>query len=233
MYHVSVEKAGYKMESRDVQLRDGQHLSLRFTLPHYVIVRGSLKDIMQNPVGNAEIIFEEFTDENDQKLRTTTDPDTGAFEQRLLVNNATFLERQKGHFGVSKDEMSQIYTFKIPAIPNQTITYTALLFPINYLYGKVVDADIKTVPLEHADIALTPIPEQPLVMTGAFPVSEKDIPSQETFHLTTDSLGRFEIGNLQQREYKLTIQKDGYAPHEEFIRISGLLQEQEFALHKE
>lgn len=233
IYQVSVEKAGYKKETREVQLRDGQSLALRFTLPHYVMVRGYVKDIMQNPVGDAEIIFEEFTDDNDQKLRTSTDPETGKFEQRLLVNNATFLERQKGHFGISKGDISQIYTFKIPAIPNQTITYNALLFPINYLSGKVVDADIKTVPLENADIALTPIPDQPLVMTGRLPVSEKELPSQEALHLTTDSLGRFKIGNLQQREYKITIQKEGYVLHEDFIRISGLLQEQEFALEKE
>lgn len=232
-YHVSVEKPGYRMESGDIQVRDGESVSLRFTLPHYMLVRGYVHDIMRHPVGEAEIIFEEFTDEKDQKLRTRTDTYTGRFEQRLLVNDATFLERQKGHFIVTKGDISQIFTFKIPAIPNQIISYSGMLFPINYLEGKVVDAEIKTIPIEDAEITLTPLPEQPLLIAGVLPFFDKEIATQKTFHLTTDSLGRFEIGNLQQGEYKILIQKEGYLPHEDFIRISGLLQEQEFTLRKQ
>ncbi len=108
-----------------------------------------------------------------------------------------------------------------------------MLFPINYLEGKVVDAEIKTIPIEDAEITLTPLPEQPLLIAGVLPFFDKEIATQKTFHLTTDSLGRFEIGNLQQGEYKILIQKEGYLPHEDFIRISGLLQEQEFTLRKQ
>ncbi|GAK59686.1 peptidase C1A, papain [Candidatus Vecturithrix granuli] len=233
MYHVLVEKAGYRREAREVQVRDGESVALRFTLAHYVLVRGAVYDVLRHPVGEAEVIFEEFTDEKEQKLRTYTDAHTGRFEQRLLVNDATFLERQKGHVVVAKGETSQVLTFKIPATPNQVINYNGLLFPINYLDGKVVDAEIKTVPIEYAEISLTPLPEQPLVATGSPTFSEKETTTQETLHLTTDSLGRFEIGNLQQGEYKILIQKEGYLPHEDFIRISGLLQEQEFTLRKQ
>ncbi len=138
------------MESGDIQVRDGESVSLRFTLPHYMLVRGYVHDIMRHPVGEAEIIFEEFTDEKDQSfvhelIRTPDD-----LGNDYLVNDATFLERQKGHFIVTKGDISQIFTFKIPAIPNQIISYGGMLFPINYLEGKSRGCRIKTIPIEDA-----------------------------------------------------------------------------------
>ncbi|MBD3306480.1 PEGA domain-containing protein, partial [candidate division KSB3 bacterium] len=235
-YRISVKKSGYKTESQTVQVRDGNLVSTRFTLPHYLLIKGRVRDIMHHAVGNAEVIFEEFTEAaNEQKLQTLTDPADGSFEQRLLIDNATFLERQKGHFLIKKGPIEQLFTFKIPKEPNQVIHYKTLLFPTNYLHGKVVDSNTKTVPISNAKISLTLISNQ-TSPGSSNPIQnrpEENNPAQETLRFTTDSLGTFQIDDLQKGEYKITIEKEGYATHEDFIRISGLLQEQEFMLRQE
>ena len=233
LYHITVEKPGYKTETRDMQVRDGESVAVRFTLPHYMLVKGYVRDIMQNAVGGAEVIFKEFSDSDGQRLRTMTDAATGKFEQELLIDDPLFLERQKGHFVISKDGIEQELTFKIPTTPNQIINYKTLLFPTNYFQGKIVDAEVKTIPLDNAKIFLVPVEEQPLTTNNEQPPLEKDSAIQESLRLTTNSLGIFQVGELQKKEYKITIQKDGYRTYEDFIRISGLFQEQEFALQKE
>jgi len=229
-YRLTVEKSGYKTEYRDVQVRDGERVSVRFTLPHYMVITGSVKDIMNQAVGEADVIFEEFSDADGQTLKTQTDKTSGKFEQRLLIDDSAFLERQKGHFRIIKDNTQQRFTFKIPALPNQTLRYKTLLFPTTYLSGKVVNADVRTIPIHDAQISLEPVREQ---MAASSTASRSEDGAQETLHLTTDSLGMFQVRDLEQQEYKITIKKEGYVTHENFIRISGLLQEQEFALQKE
>lgn len=231
-YQLTVSKPGYQEESRTVSIRDGNHLTLPFTLPHYITIKGTVKDILQQPVGNAHVIFEEFFDAEQQKLQTLTNPISGQFEQRLLIDNPRFLERQKGHFIVEKDALRELFTFKIPTLPNQLITYTTLLFPINYLHGKVVDKEVRTIPLNEAQITLTPVSELLYKDTGT-PSTDEEAGVGQPLKIVTDSLGVFKIGNLPNGEYKIVIQKEGYATYEDFIRISGLLQEQEFALRKE
>jgi hypothetical protein len=232
-YQITVNKSGYQAANRSIQLRDGQNVAVRFTLPHYVIVKGYVRDIMQNPVSDAEVVFEEFVDSDGQTLRTMTDPLNGQFEQKLLINNSAFLEHQKGHFLIAKGDLKQTFTFKIPTVPNRVIHYKTLLFPINYLRGKVVDTEIQTVPIDNAKIALTFVGKQTPETNGTSILSTQKTDPQQPFRLTTDSLGTFNVANLQQGEYRITIQKDGYITHEDFIQISGLLQEQEFTLQKE
>ncbi len=226
-YTVSVKKDGYRTESRNVQVRDGRTIAVRFTLPHYVIVKGRVRDIMQKAVGEANVIFEEFTNQNGQKIRTATDPATGEFKQQLLINDAAFLERQKGHFTIQKGETEQYFTFKIPTEPNHIVNYKTLLFPTTYFKGKVVDADVRTIPLDNARIFLSPV---------NIPSASSEIPSggdaENQLLLTTNSLGMFEMGGMKRGEYKITIQKDGYEPYEDFVHISGLLHEQKFLLRK-
>ncbi len=225
-YHVSVNKEGYRMETRDVQVRDGNVIPMRFTLPHYIVVRGRVRDIKQRAVSAADVIFEEFTDANGQKLRTVTDPDTGAFEQQLLIHDVVFLERQKGHFRIKKGDLEQYFTFKISTEPNHVVNYKTLLFPTTYLQGKVVDADVHTVPLDNAKIFLIPV-SVPSTSSG-----EDSGQAENQLLLTTNSLGAFEFDDLKKGEYKITIQKEGYDTYEDFIHISGLLHEQEFILRK-
>ncbi len=234
LYQVIVNKPGYKAESQDIQMKNGQLFPIRFTLPHYVMVQGYIRDIKDQPVGEAEIVFEEFTDVNGQKLQTNPDPATGLFEQQLLIDNPAFLERQKGHFMITKNNTEQQFTFKIPTEPNKIVNYKTLLFPTKYLHGKVVDAEEQTIPLDSASISLTfvgvpSVPEADILLTQV----EKNSISQEPVRLMTNSLGVFEIGNLQNGEYKIIIKKEGYHTHEDFVQISGLLQEQEFALLKQ
>lgn len=231
-YQVTVNKPGYQEKSQIVNVRDGNHVTLSFMLPHYVTIKGTVKDILQQPVGNAQVIFEEFFDADQQKLQTETHPISGQFEQRLLIDDARFLERQKGHFIVEKDALRELFTFKIPTQPNQVITYTTLLFPINYLYGKVVDKDVRTIPLSDAQITLTPVSDLQYQDTGSSNTEEKAGTSQP-LKIMTDSLGVFKASSLPNGEYKIAIQKEGYVTYEDFIRISGLFQEQEFALRKE
>ncbi len=118
-----------------------------------------------------------------------------------------------------------MFTFKIPAHPNQTVYYKTLLFPVNYFYGKVVETEIRTVPISGAKIVLAPIEDR---LFG----EQRTAKSLQSIHLETDSLGEFEASSIRPGEYRMTIQKDGYALYEDFIRISGLLQEQEFTLYK-
>ncbi len=231
-FRITVSKPGYQEEHRAISIRDGNHIALRFTLPHYVTIKGTVKDILQQPVGDANVVFEEFFDAEQQKLRTTTDSATGQFEQRLLIDDARFLERQKGHFIVEKDELRELFTFKIPTLPNQTITYTTLLFPMNYLYGKVVDKDVQTIPISDAQITLTPVSDL-LYTDTVVPDTEKNTGTPQPLKFVTDSLGAFKVSSLSNGEYKIVIQKEGYLLYEDFIRISGLFQEQEFALRKE
>jgi hypothetical protein len=162
-----------------------------------------------------------------------TDLKTGEFDQKLLINDSAFLERQKGHFLIHKGDISQVFTFKIPTIPNQVIHYKTLLFPINYLYGKVVDTDIQTVPIPNAQVSLIPVSLQASGFQRQVSVNTSQTAPQPLLRSSTDSLGIFEISNLRQGEYKITIEKEGYVTYEDFTRISGLLQEQEFTLRKE
>lgn len=231
-YQIAVSKSGYQEERRVVNIRDGNHVALRFTLPHYVTIKGTIKDILQQPVGNANVIFEEFFDSNQQKLRTVSNPLSGQFEQRLLIDDARFLERQKGHFVVEKDGIRDMFTFKIPTQPNQTITYTTLLFPVSYLYGKVVDKDVRAIPLSDAQITLTPVSDL-LYKDAEMAETDESAGASQPLKIATDSLGAFTLSRLPNGEYKIVIEKDGYATYEDFLRISGLLQEQEFALRKE
>ncbi len=224
-YEITVRKAGYQRAQQTFSLRKGQSKHARFTLAHYVIVRGQVTDVMQNVVGGAEVVFEEFFDAHHQKIRTATHPETGKFEKKLLINDTAFLERQKGHFLIRKGDLQQFFTFKIPAIPNQTIDYKTLLFPINYFHGKVVETEIRTVPISGAKISLQPIEDR---LFG----EPRTTSLLQTIQLETDSLGEFEARNIPQGEYRMTIEKDGYAVYEDFIRISGLLQKQEFTLRK-
>ena len=228
-YDVSLSKKGYQSASQNIQLYNGRNATLRFTLPHYVLVKGQVIDVMDNAVGNADIIFEEFFDESYQKIRVSTDSETGEFEQRLLIDDPAFLERQKGHFTISKNGLTEEFTFKIPSQPEQVLHYKTLLFPIRYLNGKVVDTDIQTVPLAEAKVLLTPVNGP---FTGPPRKNGSTVDSDALSEITTDSLGEFSVSNLQPGEYKISIRKDGYLTYEDFIRISGLLQEQEFALRK-
>ena len=232
-YQITVSKSGYQEERRVVNIRDGNHVALHFTLPHYVTIKGTIKDILQQPVGNANVIFEEFFDSNQQKLRTVSNPVSGQFEQRLLIDDARFLERQKGHFVVEKDGIRDMFTFKIPTQPNQIITYTTLLFPVSYLYGKVVDKDVRTIPLSDAQITLTPVSDLLYKDTAGIAETDESAGASQPLKIVTDSLGAFKLSSLPNGEYKIVIEKDGYATYEDFLRISGLLQEQEFALRKE
>ena len=131
----------------------------------------------------------------------------------------------------------QLVIFKIPAEPDQILNYKTLLFPTNYLRGKVVDADVRTIPIPNASISLILITERSatadILQIRTTGQSSGTFSTQDTMALTTNSLGAFEAGNLQQGEYRITIQKEGYATREDFVRISGLLQEQEFTLQKE
>ncbi len=228
-YQVSLSRNGYQSASQTIQIFDGRNATLRFTLPHYVLVKGQLVDIMRNMVGGADIVFEEFFDDNYQKIRMLTDPENGQFEQRLLIDDPAFLERQKGHFSISKDGLTQEFTFKIPSQPEQVLHYKTLLFPIKYLTGKVVDADIQTVPVPNAEVLLTPISRQ---FTGPSRQNGAAVDSGALSEITTNSLGEFTVSHLLPGEYKVSIHKDGYLAYEDFIRISGLLQEQDFALRK-
>lgn len=265
MYKVSVKKPGYKLESREVQVVDGTVIPVKFNLPHYVVIRGEVKDIKQKPVGGVSVIFEEFTDAEGQKLLTSTEAH-GRFEQRLLIDDPRFLERQKGHFRIKKGGIEQLFTFKVPAEPDQVLYYKTLLFPAKYLVGKVVDDDTRTIPIPDANISLVLVAEdaaaadravrEPLtspldqaqdrlrtapltagLRTGFEQAvgssSDETFGSQETLRFVADSLGVFEAGELQEGEYKITIQKEGYLTREDFVRISGLLQEREFTLQKE
>jgi hypothetical protein len=264
VYNVSVKKAGYKLESREVQVVDGTVIPVKFTLPHYVVIRGDVKDIRQKPVAGVSVIFEEFTDAEGQKLRTSTENSHGSFEQRLLIDDPRFLEQQKGHFRIKKGELERLFTFKIPVEPNQVLHYKTLLYPAKYLLGKVVDDAMRTVPIPEASISLVLVAENatvtdrptsgssnspfdytqdrlrtapPSVLRTGFEqtgnLAGETPRSQETFRFATDSLGVFEAGELQEGEYKITIQKEGYLTREDFVRISGLLQEREFTLQKE
>jgi hypothetical protein len=264
VYKVSVRKSGYKLESQEVQVVDGTVIPVKFTLPHYVVIRGEVKDIMQKPVGGVSVIFEEFSDAEGQKLRTSTEASHGRFEQKLLIDDPRFLERQKGHFRIKKGGLEQLFTFKIPAEPDQVLYYKTLLFPAKYLLGKVVDNDVGTVPIPEANVSLMLVAEGPAVTDRAasdpstilrtspsteFILSKAEglrtgfeqagdssgetFGSQEVLRFVTDSLGIFEAGELQEGEYKVTIQKEGYMTREDFVRISGLLQEREFTLQKE
>ncbi len=133
---------------------------------------------------------------------------------------------------MEKDELRELFTFKIPTLPNQIITYTTLLFPMNYLYGKVVDQDVQTIPLSDAQITLTPVSD--LLYTDAVvPEADDKIGTPQPLKFVTDSLGAFKASSLPNGEYKIVIEKEGYLLYEDFIRISGLFQEQEFALRKE
>jgi 5-hydroxyisourate hydrolase-like protein (transthyretin family)/protocatechuate 3,4-dioxygenase beta subunit len=234
-YKVSVEKSGYKLKSQEVYVSDGKVASVRFMLPHYVVVRGEVKDILQNPIGGADVIFEEFTDAEGQKLRTTTQAANGGFEQKLLIDDPKFLERQKGHFLIKKGNIEQVFTFKVPTEPNYVLHYKTLLFPTRYLLGKVVDAEVNTIPIPNANVSLVLIAESTDIQQAGpsgLPGGEVSA-SRESFGLTANSLGVFEVGNLREGEYKIIIQKEGYSTREDFVRISGLLQEQEFTLRKE
>ena len=231
-YQITASKAGYRAETRSVNLRDGSALSLRFTLPHYLVIQGVVRDILQQPVGKADVVFEEFYDEQQQKLHTVTDEQSGAFEQKLLIDDALYLERQKGHFVVRKDNLRSVFTFKIPTLPNQVISYKTLLFPINYLYGKVVDKNVQTVPIADAQVVVTPVGELLFTDSGGLDAQVKTgVP--QPIKLKTDSLGMFKMSNLPEGEYKISIEKEGYLAYEDFIRISGLFQEQEFTLRKQ
>ena len=231
-YQITASKAGYRAETRNVNLRDGSSLSLRFTLPHYLVIQGVVRDILQQPVGKADVVFEEFYDEQQQKLHTVTDEQSGAFEQKLLIDDALYLERQKGHFVVRKDNLRSVFTFKIPTLPNQVISYKTLLFPINYLYGKVVDKNVQTVPIADAQVVVTPVGELLFTDSGGLDAQVKTgVP--QPIKLKTDSLGMFKMSNLPEGEYKISIEKEGYLAYEDFIRISGLFQEQEFTLRKQ
>jgi len=232
-YQVEVARPGYQTEMREVSLKGGKTFALRFTLPHYVTIKGYVKDIMQNPVGAAEVIFDEFYDARGQKLRTTTDAKDGTFEQQLLINHASYLERQKGHFQIVKNGLFQPFTFKIPAVANQVISYKMLVFPTNYFYGKVLDKAEPTIPLEGVSVSLIPVVDLTLAEnqdSGAPGQNEPATPA--AIQLTTNSLGVFQASELKQGEYKITLQKDGYVTHEDFIQISGMLQSQEFLLRK-
>ena len=229
-YEVSLSKRGYQPASRKVQLYDGRNMTLRFTLPHYVIIKGRVIDVMDNAVGAADIIFDEFFDANYQKIRAFTDSENGQFEQQLLIDDPAFLERQKGHFSISKRGLKQEFTFKIPPQPEQVIHYKTLLFPISYLNGKVVDTDIQTVPITDARVSLTPV--SPQLFTGPPRKNGGASDSSSLVEITTDSLGEFTVSHLAPGEYKISIQKDGYQTYEDFIRISSLLQDQEFALRR-
>jgi uncharacterized surface anchored protein len=228
-YRVSVNKPGYTLESRDVYVSDGNLRTVKFTLPHYVIVRGQVKDITQKPVEKVNIIFEEFTDTEGQKLRTTTDA-AGEFEQQLLIDNPKFLEWQRGHFQMKKGGIDQTFTFRISTEPNQVSQYTTLLFPSRYLIGKVVEAEVNTIPIADASIsfALTSKQTQLAGLGNIFTTSD----AQPTLRFTTDALGVFEAGDLLEGDYKVTIRKEGYVVYEDFVKISGLLQEKEFRLYK-
>lgn len=235
LYTITVKKAGYTIETREVYASDGAVVPVRFTLPHYVVIQGKVKDIRNKAVSGVAILFDEFTDSEGQPLRTSTDV-TGAFEQKLLVTDPKFLQHQRGHFRIKKGNVEQVFTFKIPAEPNQIASYRTLLFPTNYLLGKIVDAEIKAVPLAGATVTLGFIPEQSLAGIPFADSGKQGGGNTETQHLlrfTTDELGQFEAGDLQEGEYKVTIQKEGYLIYEDFVRISGLLQEKEFALTKE
>ncbi len=228
-YLISVSKKGYQTASQKIQLYDGRNVTLRFALPHYVLVQGHVIDIMKNPVGNADIVFEEFFDENYQKIRTVSDPESGQFSQQLLIDDPAFLERQKGHFSIIQGDLRQDVLFKIPPHPDQVFSYKTLLFPVTYLNGKVVDTDIPTIPIADARVVVTAI-NGPFAGT---PRNSRNTKENAAFsELITDSLGEFCLSHLALGEYKISIHKDGYAVYEDFIRISSLLQEQEFALRK-
>jgi len=234
VYKISVKKSGYKLESREVQVVDGTVIPVKFTLPHYVVIRGEVKDIMQKPVGGITVIFEEFTDAEGQKLRTSTEASHGRFEQRLLIDDPRFLERQKGNFRLKKGRIERLFTFRIPVEPEQVLHYKTLLFPANYLLGKVVDADVRAVPIPETNISLVLVAEGTAITDQSTPsFNAAQDRSQETLRFVANSLGVFEAGDLQEGEYKITIQKEGYITREDFVRISGLLQEREFALQKE
>ena len=237
MYTLTVKKAGYRTESRDMRVSDGVVLPVRFTLPHYVTVRGTVKDIRQKPVEGAAVIFDDFTGANGQESSSSTTGPEGKFEQQLLIDDPKFLERQKGYFRIQKDRIEQVFTFKIPAASNRVISYKTLLFPRQYFLGKVVDSTMTTVPIQDARVSLIflaeQLPSSESQTARAASESPQAIQQQEPLQFMTDSLGYFEAGNLQRGEYKLTIQKEGYHTREAYLRISGLLQEQEFMLQKE
>ena len=232
-YRVAAQKAGYKVEHREVYVGDGKVTFVKLTLPHYVVLRGAVRDILRHVVGGAAVIFEEFTDAEGQKLRTTTDAAEGAFEQELLIDEPKFLEQPRGHFTVKKGEIERLFTFKIPVAPHQVLDYPTLLFPVNYLVGKVVDANAPTIPVPNAEVLLAVVAENP----GESGLPANGLPeraaSPEALRLTTNALGGFEAGYLQEGEYKITVQKEGYCVQEDFVRIAGPLQEKEFRLQKE
>ena len=233
-YAVSVKKPGYIQASQEVYVSDGEVLPVEIILPHYVVVRGQVKDITGKPVGGVAVIFEDFGDSEGQKLRTVTHPDTGQFEQQLLIDDARFLERRRGRFQITKGDIQQTFAFKISTQPNLTSSYTTLLFPSRYLIGKVVDADEQTTPVPDASVALVfltgnpNLPDQLREAVYASGTSEE----QQALHFSSDALGAFEAGSLQEGEYRVTIRKDGYEEYEDYIHIPGLLQEKIFTLRK-
>jgi hypothetical protein len=233
-YTVSVKKPGYTDETREVFVTDGTLRTVRITLPHYVIVRGQVKDITGKPVGGVSVVFEDFTDVEGQKLRTTTQAESGEFEQRLLIDDSRFLERQRGHFQIKRGDIQQTFTFKISTEPNQTSSYTMLLFPSRYLIGKAVESKVTTIPIAEASVSMVFLPEHQSLagQGGGIEQTPDTSDAQQALHFTTDALGRFEASNLQQGEYKVTIRKEGYEEYEDFVHIPGLLQEKIFALRK-
>lgn len=233
-YTISVKKPGYTHETREVYVNDGTVRIVRITLPHYVIVRGQVKDITGKPVGGVSVIFDDFTDTEGQELRTTTQAKTGEFEQQLLIDDSRFLERQRGHFQIKKGDIQQTFTFKISTEPNQTSAYTMLLFPSRYLIGKAVESELTTIPVAEASVSMVFLPEHQSLtgQGGGIEQTANASDAQQPLHFTTDTLGRFEAGNLQEGEYKVTIRKEGYEEYEDFVHIPGLLQEKVFALRK-
>lgn len=231
-YTVVVTKAHYADARHEEYVSNGLVRVVRVTLPHYMTIRGHIKDITGKPVDDVSVIFDDFAGQDGQKLRATPQAGTGRFEQLLLIDDARFLERQRGQFSIKKGDIQQTFSFRISTQPNLIASYTTLLFPSRYLVGKVVDAEDQTTPIPDVSVSLVYLTKRP-GLPG--PISDvlRDASASETpdtLHVTTNTLGAFEAGNLQEGEYRVTIRKEGYEDAEDFVHISGLLQEKVFIL---